>query len=148
MRRLFGLLLAASAALASAGLAGSMTLAPKVTVKPRFVRPGNAITITGSHFRPRLRVTLTSRLATGTSRYKIGSVLATSTGGFRLSKKLSKSTAVGNYILRACQRACRTKATAVFYVRQGQAALGSPGERSTVPMLDRGAGSSAGRAGD
>jgi len=132
VRRLFGVLLASSA-FASAGLAGSMTLAPKVTVKPLFVSPGNAIAITGSHFRPRLRVTLTSRLATGTSRTKIGSVLATSTGRFRLSKKLSTSTAVGRYILRACQRACRTKATAVFHVRQGQAALGSLAERSSVP---------------
>jgi hypothetical protein len=118
---LFAFLLAASAALTSAGLAGSMTPAPKVTVKPLFVRPGNVITITGSHFRPRLRVTLTIRLATGTSRSKVGSALATSTGGFRLSKRLQNSTAVGRYILRACQRACRTKATAVFHVRQGQA---------------------------
>jgi hypothetical protein len=121
VRRLFALLLAASAALAASGLAGSMTPAPKVTVTPLYVSPGNAITITGSHFRPRLRVTLTSRLATSTKRFKIGSVLATSAGRFRFSKTLSTSTAVGKYVLRACQRTCRTKATAVYHVRHGQA---------------------------
>jgi hypothetical protein len=121
VRRILAFLFPALAALAAAGLAGSVTPAPKVTVTPLYVRPGSAITITGSHFRPRLPVTLTSRLATSTKRFKIGSVLATSAGRFRFSKTLSTSTAVGKYILRACQRSCRTKATAVYHVRQGQA---------------------------
>jgi hypothetical protein len=116
MQRVSALLLAASAALAATGLAGGTSAAPTMRVQPQFVRPGNAITATGTHFRPSLRVTLSIRSATGGRFSRLGRTQATATGAFRFSKTLSRSTTPGKYVVRACQRSCATKATATFRV--------------------------------
>lgn len=116
MDRVSALLLAASAALVATGPAGGAAAAPTMRVQPQFVRPGNEITATGSHFRPTLRVTFSIRSATGGKFSGLGRVRATAQGAFRFSKTLSRSTTPGKYVVRACQRSCATKATATFYV--------------------------------
>jgi hypothetical protein len=116
MRLLLVFMLAASAVLAAVGSAGGTAAAPSLQVRPRAVRPGADITITGAQFRPRLMVTLSIRAAAGGKRSRVGIVRATAAGTFRFSKTISRSTAVGKYVARACQRSCRIKATATFFV--------------------------------
>jgi hypothetical protein len=115
MRRLFVLLLVAPVALAGREVHAGTAAAPTVRTQPRVVRPGTAVTITGSHFRPRLRVTLSIRGTSGKGS-RIGVVEATAAGAFRFRKTISRSTVAGVYVVRACQRSCRTKATTTFLV--------------------------------
>ncbi len=116
MRRVSALLLAVSAALSTAGLAGGTAAAPMVRVQPLLVRPGEAITVTCAHFRPRLQVPLSTRPVAGGQFSRLGRVQATAAGAFRFSKTLSQSTRIGKYVLRACQRSCLTKASTTFRV--------------------------------
>jgi hypothetical protein len=116
MPRVSALLVAVSAALAATGLAGATAAAPAMRVQPQFVRPGEQITATGTHFRSKLLVTLSIRSATGGRYSRLGRIQATAAGAFRFSKMLSRSTTPGKYIVRACQRSCTTKATATFRV--------------------------------
>lgn len=85
-------------------------------VQPQFVRPGNEIMATGTHFRPSLLVTFSIRSATGGKFARLGRIRATAAGAIRFSKTISRSTIPGKYVVRACQRSCATKATATFWV--------------------------------
>jgi hypothetical protein len=116
MHRVSALLLAAGAALAATSLAGGTTAAPTMRVQPQFVRPGNEITATGTHFRSRLLVTFSIRSAAGGRFARLGRVRATAAGAFRFSKTISRSSIPGKYVVRACQRSCATRATATFRV--------------------------------
>jgi hypothetical protein len=121
MCRLRILVLAAGAALALAALGwGSATVA-KLRVRPPAVPPGGTLTITGSGFRPRVRVTISVRQSFGRTTSKLGRVQATAKGGFRLSRTISRSSNAGRYVVIACQRGCRTKATARFFVPKTRA---------------------------
>jgi hypothetical protein len=116
MQRVSALLLAASGALAATSLAGGTTAAPTMRVQPQFLRPGNEITATGTHFRPSLLVTFSIRPGSGGKFSRLGRARATAAGTFRFSKTISRSTIAGKYVVRACQRSCATKATATFRV--------------------------------
>jgi hypothetical protein len=109
-------LLAAATALSLAGLAGGASTTARLRITPQAVVRGNTITLTGTGFRPSLKVTLDIRRSLATKRARFGSVTAGRKGGFVLTKKISRSTGAGKWIVRACQRGCRTRATARFYV--------------------------------
>jgi hypothetical protein len=114
--RIAALLLAAATALSLAGLAGGASTTARIRITPQAVVRGNTIKLTGTGFRPSLKVTLDIRRSLATRRARFGSVTAGRNGGFVLTKKISRSTGAGKWIVRACQRGCRVKATARFYV--------------------------------
>ena len=100
-----------------AGLAGASTAAgPSVSVKPRLVRLGGTIKIIGTHFRTGLRIGLYIGRPHSDNTTKIGALNAGPRGGFTVRHRLSRLTTTGRYVLLACQRQCRVKATAPFTV--------------------------------
>jgi hypothetical protein len=109
-------LLAAATALSLVGLAGGASTSARLRVTPPSVVRGESIKLTGTGFRPGLKVTLDVRQALASKRARFGSVTAGSTGRWVLTKKISRSTIAGKWIVRACQRGCRVKASARFYV--------------------------------
>jgi hypothetical protein len=109
-------LLAAAIALSLAGLAGESSTSARLRVTPPSVVRGNAIKLTGTGFTPNAKVTLDIRRALATKRARFGTVTAGRRGGFVLTKTISRSTGAGKWVVRACQRGCRIKATASFYV--------------------------------
>jgi hypothetical protein len=109
-------LVAAATALPLAGLAGGASTAARLRVTPPSVVRGETIKLTGTGFKPRLKVTLDIRRPFADKGARFGSVTAASTGRWVLRKKISRSTPAGKWIVRACQRGCRTRATARFYV--------------------------------
>lgn len=116
MHRISALALAAVTALSLAGLAGSTASKATLRIKPPMVARGNPITITGTGFKPSLKVTLHIGRPNTDNTSRLGSVQASKTGGFRFVKTISRSTAAGAWVVLACQRNCRVKATAKFYV--------------------------------
>jgi hypothetical protein len=77
---------------------------------------GESIKLTGTGFKPGLRVTLDIRRPFADKRARLGSVTAGSTGRWVLTKRISRSTEAGKWVVRACQRGCRIRATAQFFV--------------------------------
>ena len=114
--RIAASLLAASTALSLAGLAGGSSASARLRIQPPVVVRGSSIKLTGTGFRPNLTVTLDIRRPLATKRARFGSVIAGRKGGFVLTKKISRSTGAGKWVVRACQRGCRIKVTARFYV--------------------------------
>ena len=114
--RIAAALLAAATALTLAGLAGGASTTARLRVTPPSVVRGEVLKVTGSGFRPGLKVTLDVRRSLSNTRARLGSVTAGRKGGFVYRKRISRSTVAGKWILRACQRSCRIKATATFYV--------------------------------
>jgi hypothetical protein len=109
-------LLAAATALSLAGPAGGSSTSARLRIQPPVVVRGNSIKLTGTGFRPNLKVTLDVRRPLSTKRARFGSVTAGGKGGFVLTKRISRSTVAGKWVVRACQRGCRIKTTARFYV--------------------------------
>jgi hypothetical protein len=77
---------------------------------------GETIKLIGTGFKPGLKVTLDIRRPFADKRARFGSVTAGSTGRWVLTRKISRSTGAGKWVVRACQRGCRIRATARFYV--------------------------------
>jgi hypothetical protein len=108
--------LAAATALSLAGLAGGSSVSARLRIQPPSVVRGSSIKLIGSGFRPSLKVTLDVRRPLATKRARFGSVIAGRKGAFVLTKKISRSTGAGKWVVRACQRVCRIRTTARFYV--------------------------------
>jgi len=109
-------LVAAATALSLAGLAGGASTSARLRITPPSVTRGEAIKLVGSGFKANVKVTFVIHRALSTKSAPFGSVTAGRKGGFVISKKISRSTGAGKWIVRACQRGCRVKATARFYV--------------------------------
>jgi hypothetical protein len=114
--RIAATLVAAATALTLAGLAGGASSSARLRVTPPSVVRGESIKLTGTGFKPSLKVTLDIRRPFADKRARFGSVTAGSTGRWVLTKKISRSTGAGKWVVRACQRGCRIRATARFYV--------------------------------
>jgi hypothetical protein len=114
--RIAATLLAAATALTLAGLAGGASTSARLRITPPSVVRGETIKLVGTGFRPGLKVTLEVGRPFAEKRARFGTVTARSTGRWVLTKKISRSTPAGKWIVRACQRGCRTRATARFYV--------------------------------
>jgi hypothetical protein len=108
-------LVAAATALSLAALAGGASTAA-LRIQPPVVVRGDPIKVTGTGFKPGLKVTLTIRRPYADRTARLGSITAGRKGGFVFTKKISRSTTAGTWVVRACQRGCRIKATARFRV--------------------------------
>lgn len=108
--------LAAATALSLAGLADGASTTVRLRIKPPVVVRGEAIQLTGSGFTPNVKVTFDIRRPLATKRARFGSVTANRRGGFVVTRKIARSTGVGKWVVRACQRGCRIRATASFFV--------------------------------
>ena len=109
-------ILAATAALTLAGLAPGAATKAQLVLQPPVVLRGNPITITGHEFKPNLEVTVRIGRPNATLTSRLGWVKAGPGGELHLTKTISRSTAAGKWIVRACQQACRVKATTVLHV--------------------------------
>src|SRR5215210_6736391 len=114
--RVAGSLVAVTAALVLAGLAAGSATKAQLVLQPPVVLRGNPVTITGHGFKPNLDVTIRIGRPNAAVTSRLGTVKAGRSGGFALTKKISRSTGAGKWIVRACQQACRVKATAVLHV--------------------------------
>lgn len=116
IHRSVALLLAGATALVLAGLAGSTTSGARLRAQPPMVPVGNPLTVSGSGFAPRVRVTLFIGRPNSSKTARLGTIRANRKGGFKFVKTISRSTGAGLWVVRACQRSCRTKASARFRV--------------------------------
>lgn len=114
--RIAATVLAGATALSLAGLAEGASSVARIRIQPPVVVRGEAIKITGTGFKPSLRVTLDVRRPFADKRARLGSVTAGRKGRFAFTKRISRSTDAGKWVVRACQRQCRIKATARFWV--------------------------------
>lgn len=114
--RIAASVLAAATALSLAGLAGGASTTARLRIRPPVVVRGEAIKLTGSGFTPNVKVTFDIRRPLATKRARLGSVTAGRKGGFVFTRKIARSTGAGKWIVRACQRECRIRASARFYV--------------------------------
>jgi len=115
MRR-SALVLAALMGLSLAGLAGSTTAVAKLRVAPTLVQRGATLTVRGSGFVPKVRVTIDVGRPNTAPTAHWTTLKANAVGGFRYAKVISRSAFAGEYVVRACQRACRVKATASYRI--------------------------------
>ena len=109
-------LLAALTALSLAGVAGSTTAVAKLRVSPALVQRGATLTVKGSGFVPKVKVTIDVGRPKSKPTAHWTTLKANAAGGFRYAKVISRSTFAGEYVVRACQRACRVKATGSFRI--------------------------------
>ncbi len=116
MQKILALLLTGAAGLSLAGLAGGASSTARLRITPQFVPRGETMTITGTGFRPSLRVTLRIGRPNSDSTARFGATTAGRRGGFTVKKVLSRSIGAGTWVVLACQRNCRIKATAQFRV--------------------------------
>lgn len=94
-----------------------LALAAVLHVTPATVAPGGSVTISGSGWRPNTPV----ELRAGPRRSeadRFATVRADANGAFRKVTRLSAHATPGVYVFMGCQRACRTKATALLRVRR------------------------------
>ena len=116
MRR-SALLLAALIGLSSlAGVAGSATAVAKLRVAPTLVQRGATLTVRGSGFVPKVRVTIDVGRPNSAPTAHWTTLKANAAGSFRYAKVISRSAFAGQYVVRACQRTCRVKATASYRI--------------------------------
>jgi hypothetical protein len=116
MRR-SALLLAALIGLSSlAGVAGSTTAVARLRVAPTLVQRGATLTVRGSGFVPKVKVTIDVGRPNSAPTAHWTTLKANATGGFRYAKVISRSAFAGQYVVRACQRTCRVKATASYRI--------------------------------
>jgi hypothetical protein len=115
MRR-SALLLAALLGLSLAGVAGSTTAFAKLRVSPTLVERGATLTVKGSRFVPKVRVTIDVGRANSAPTAHWTTLKTNASGGFRYAKVISRSAFAGQYVVRACQRACRVKASASYRI--------------------------------
>lgn len=115
MRR-SALLLAAVTGLSLAGVAGSTTAVAKLRLNPTLVGRGATLTVKGSGFTPRVKVTLDVGRPNSKPTTHWTTLKANAAGGFRYTKVISRSAFAGEYVVRACQRACRVRATASYRI--------------------------------
>lgn len=88
---------------------------PRLRVEPVVVSPGGVLTLAGGGFRRSEAV----RLYAGPPHSEadaIGATRADSRGAFRAAIPLSARATPGHYVVLACQRDCRLKATASFTI--------------------------------
>jgi len=114
--RVVASLVAATAALVLAGLAPGAATKAQLELQPPVVLRGNPVAVTGHGFKPNLEVTVRIGRPNASVTSRLGTVNAGRRGEFDLTKKISRSTGVGKWIVRACQQACRVRATAVLHV--------------------------------
>jgi hypothetical protein len=114
--RCSALLLAALLGLSLAGVAGSTTAVAKLRLAPTVVQRGATLTVRGSGFVPKVRVTIDVGRPKSAPTAHWTTVRANANGGFRFAKVISRSAFAGEYVVRACQRACRVKATASYRI--------------------------------
>ena len=88
---------------------------PKVRVKPSVIAIGGKIKVRGYHFYAKKKVTLYIGVPNSEG-MKVGSKRTNKRGSFKKSLKLSSSIDPGKYVVLACQRSCRTKATKSFRI--------------------------------
>lgn len=110
------LLLAALTSLSLAGVGGSTTVAAKLRLSPTLVQRGAMLSIRGSGFVPNLRLTLDVGRPNSRPSAHWTTLKTNAAGGFRYSRMISRSAFAGEYVVRACQRACRVKATASYRI--------------------------------
>jgi hypothetical protein len=115
MRR-SALLLAALVGLSLTGVAGSTTAVAKLRLSPTLVQRGATLTVRGSGFVPKVKVTIDVGRPNSAPTAHWTTLKANAAGGFRYAKVISRSTFAGEYVVRACQRACRVKATGSFRI--------------------------------
>jgi hypothetical protein len=115
MRR-SALLLAALLGLSLAGVAASTTVVAKIRLSPTLVQRGATLTVRGSGFVPRVRVSIDVGRPNSAPTTHWTTLRANAAGSFRYAKVISRSTFAGQYIVRACQRTCRVKATASYRI--------------------------------
>ncbi len=115
MRR-SALLLAALTGLSLAGVAGSTTAVAKLHVTPTLVGRGATLTVKGSGFVPKFKVAIDVGRPNSQPTAHWTTLKANASGGFRYARVISRSAYAGQYVVRACQRACRVKATALFRI--------------------------------
>jgi hypothetical protein len=115
MRR-SALLLAVLLGLSLAGVAGSTTAVAKLRVTPILVQRGATLTVKGSGFAPQVKVTLDVGRPNSKPTTHWTTLKTNAAGGFRYAKVISRSAFAGEYVVRACQRACRIKATASYRI--------------------------------
>ena len=119
MRRTL-LLLAALMGLTLAGAAGGTTAVAKLSADPPLLGHGATLTIKGTGFAPRVNVTINVRRPNGQPTAHWATLKVKSGGGFRYAKVISSSAYPGKYVVIACQRACRIRATATFRILKVQ----------------------------
>jgi hypothetical protein len=115
MRR-SALLLAALMGFSLAAVAGGTTTVARLRVSPAMVERGATLTVKGSGFMPRVKVTIDVGRPNRAPTAHWTTVKTNSAGGFRYLKVISRSAYAGEYVVRACQRACRVKATASYRI--------------------------------
>jgi hypothetical protein len=115
MRR-SALLLAALTGLSLAGFAGGTTAVAKLRVTPTMLQRGDMLIVKGTGFAPRVRVRIDVDRPSGQPNVHWATVKANAAGGFRYAKVISRSAYPGRYVVLACQRTCRIKATATFRI--------------------------------
>lgn len=115
MRR-SALLLAALTGLSLAGAAGTTTAVAKLRVSPTLVQRGSTLTVKGSGFVPKVKVTIDVGRLNSKPTAHWTTLKTNASGAFRYAKSISQSAFAGQYVVRACQRACRVKATASFRI--------------------------------
>lgn len=101
-------------ALGAAGIAVAATR-PSVRVAPTTVERGELLTVSGTGWARSANV----ELLVGPPRSEadhVGSVRTTSRGTFRRRLRISSRAATGRFVLLACRRECRVKATVSFRV--------------------------------
>jgi hypothetical protein len=119
----------AMAALLPGGAASAGVHKPTVKVTPSIVAPGGKATVAGRHWKPDAKVTvLAGPPHSGAA--KIGSLKTDSAGRFRGTLTFSASVKVGRYVLVACQRHCKIKASTKFRITR---TVGKP----ATPLTDR-----------
>jgi hypothetical protein len=115
MRR-SALLLAALVSLFLAGIGGGTTAVARLSVNPPLLGHGATVIIKGTGFAPKVNVTINVRRPDGPPTVRWATLKAGSAGGFRYVKAISRSADPGKYVVIACQRACRVRATASFRI--------------------------------
>lgn len=115
MRR-SALLVAALAGPSLVGVAGGTTARAKLQITPLVAARGATVTVKGTGFTPKVNVTIDVGRRNSEPTAHWATVNASAGGGFRYGKVISRSTAAGTYVVVACQRSCRVKATATFRV--------------------------------
>jgi len=110
------LLLAALAGLSLAGIAGGTTAVAKLRLTPTMAQPGATITVKGSGFARNVKLTLDVGRPNSRPTVHWTTLKTNAVGGFRYAKTISRAALPGEYVVRACQRSCRVKATASYRV--------------------------------
>lgn len=115
MRR-SALLLAALTGLSLAGVAGSTIAVAKLRLTPTLVQRGATLTVKGSGFVPNVKLTLDVGRPNSKPTAHWTTLKTNAAGSFRYAKMIPRSAFAGEYVVRACQRACRVRATASYRI--------------------------------